>query len=63
MQSTYDPAGRMTQVQDTTGTYSFTYDNMGRLTSTTTAYTFLTARNFTVQYTYDAASCKCDRRS
>jgi RHS repeat-associated protein len=56
VQYTYDPAGRMTQVQDPTGTYSFTYDNMGRLTSTTTAYTFLTARNFTVQYTYDAAS-------
>jgi YD repeat-containing protein len=46
----------MTQVQDPTGTYSFTYDNMGRLTSTTTAYTFLTARNFTVRYSYDAAS-------
>jgi YD repeat-containing protein len=52
----YDPAGRMTQMQDPTGTYSFAYDNMNRLTSTTTAYTFLTARNFTVQYTYDAAS-------
>ncbi len=56
VQYTYDPAGRMTQVLDPTGTYSFTYDNMNRLTSTTTAYAFLTARNFSVQYTYDAAS-------
>jgi YD repeat-containing protein len=29
---------------------------MNRLTQTTTAYAFLTARNFTVKYTYDAGS-------
>jgi RHS repeat-associated protein len=29
---------------------------MGRLTGTTTAYSFLTGRNFTTSYTYDAAS-------
>jgi RHS repeat-associated protein len=52
----YDAAGRMTQAQDNTGTYGFTYDNIGRLTETTTNYTFLTARGFTVQYGYDAAS-------
>jgi RHS repeat-associated protein len=43
-------------VQDATGTYTFAYDNMNRLTSTTTAYAFLPARNFVVQFTYDAAS-------
>ena len=53
---TYDNASRLTQVVDPTGTYSFTFDNMGRLTGTTTAYAFLTARNFTTSYTYDKAS-------
>ena len=33
---------RLTQVVDPTGTYSFTFDNMGRLTNTTTSYAFLT---------------------
>ena len=47
---------RLTQVTDPTGTYSFTFDNMGRLTNTTTSYTFLTGRNFTTSYSYDAAS-------
>jgi YD repeat-containing protein len=28
----YDLASRLTQVQDPTGTYAFTYDNMNRLT-------------------------------
>jgi len=46
----------LTQVTDPTGTYQFTFDNMGRLTTTTTSYTFLTARNFTTGYSYDAAS-------
>jgi len=46
---------RLTQVSDPTGTYQFTFDNMGRLTGTTTSYTFLT-RNFTTSYTYDKAS-------
>jgi RHS repeat-associated protein len=53
---TYDLVGKTTQVVDPTGTYSFSYDNMGRLTGTTTAYSFLTGRNFTTSYTYDAAS-------
>jgi YD repeat-containing protein len=43
-------------VTDPTGTYQFTFDNMGRLTNTTTSYTFLTGRNFTTSYSYDAAS-------
>jgi YD repeat-containing protein len=43
-------------VQDpNTGNYSFGYDNMNRLTTTTTNYSFLTA-GLTVQYGYDAAS-------
>ena len=41
---------------DPTGTYSFTFDNMGRLAGTTTCYSFLTGRTFTTGYTYDAAS-------
>jgi RHS repeat-associated protein len=53
---TYDNDSRLTQVTDPTGTYSFTFDNMGRLTNTTTQYAFLTARNFTTSYGYDAAS-------
>jgi len=56
----YDPAGRLTQVADSgtgsTGTYSFAYDNMNRLISTTTDYSFDSAGAFTVQYGYDAAS-------
>jgi RHS repeat-associated protein len=52
---TYDLDSRLTQVIDPTGTYSFTFDNMGRLTGTTTSYTFLT-RNFTTSYGYDAGS-------
>ena len=46
----------MTQVTDPTGTYQFTFDNMGRLTQATTSYSFLTARNFAASYSYDAAS-------
>lgn len=53
---TYDNASRLTQVVDPTGTYSFTFDNMGRLTATTTSYSFLTSRTFTNSYAYDAAS-------
>jgi len=44
------------QVSDPTGAYQFTFDNMGRLTQATTSYTFLTGRNFTASYSYDAAS-------
>jgi RHS repeat-associated protein len=53
---TYDNDSRLTQVTDPTGTYQFTFDNMGRLNGTTTSYAFLTGRNFTTSYGYDAAS-------
>jgi RHS repeat-associated protein len=49
----------MTQVADssTSSTWSFTYDNMNRLTQTTSKYGFMSGRNtFTVKYGYDAAS-------
>jgi len=52
----YDLVGKITQVNDPTGTYAFAYDNMGRLIGTTTSYSFLTGRNFTNSYGYDAAS-------
>jgi len=52
----YDNDSRLTQVDDPTGTYQFTFDNMGRLTQATTTYNFLTGRNFTTSYSYDAAS-------
>ncbi len=52
----YDADSRLTQVTDPTGTYSFTFDNIGRLTATTTGYAFLSGRNFTTHYAYDAAS-------
>jgi RHS repeat-associated protein len=53
---TYDNDSRLTQVTDPTGTYQFTFDNMGRLTGTSTQYAFLTSRSFTTSYGYDAAS-------
>jgi len=53
---TYDNDSRLTQVSDPTGAYQFTFDNMGRLTGTTTNYAFLTGRSFTTSYGYDAAS-------
>jgi RHS repeat-associated protein len=53
---TYDNDSRLTQVSDPTGTYQFTFDNMGRLTGTTSNYAFLTGRNFVTSYGYDAAS-------
>ena len=53
---TYDLDSRLTQVVDPTGTYTFTFDNMGRLTAATSAYSFLAGHNFTSSYTYDAAS-------
>jgi len=52
---TYDNDSRLTQVTDATGTYQFTFDNMGRLTGTTTQYSFL-GRSFSTSYSYDAAS-------
>jgi RHS repeat-associated protein len=53
---TYDADSRITQVSDSTGTYQFTFDKIGRLIGTTTSYSFLTGRNFTNAYAYDAAS-------
>jgi RHS repeat-associated protein len=53
---TYDNDSHLTQVSDPTGTYQFTYDNMGRLKQTTTSYVFLTGKTFTDAYAYDAAS-------
>ena len=58
MNYTYDNDSRLTQVSDPTGTYQFTFDNMGRLTGTITSYAFLTGRNFTTGYGYDAASSR-----
>src|SRR6185437_7637834 len=56
----YDPASNLTQVTDNTGgtnsTYSFSYDGMNRLITTTTSYGFLPARTFITSYGYDAAS-------
>jgi len=46
---------RLTQVTDPTGTYSFTYDNLGRLMSTDTQYSFMSAA-LNNSYIYDAAS-------
>src|SRR4029077_3632419 len=55
VQYTYDLVGKILQLSDPTGTYGFTYDNMGRLTGTTTQYSFLSG-TFTNAYGYDAAS-------
>lgn len=52
----YDHNSRLTQVSDATGTYDFAYDDLGRLTGTETAYSFLTSRTFTVSYAYDKNS-------
>jgi RHS repeat-associated protein len=52
----YDLAGKVSQVSDPTGTYGFTYDNMGRLTGTSMQYAFLPGINYQNAYTYDAAS-------
>ena len=56
MEYAYDLAGKVQQVSDPTGTYSFAYDNMGRLIGTATQYAFLPGLNFQNAYTYDAAS-------
>ena len=52
---TYDPLSRLTQVTDPSGTYSFTYDNLGRLLGTGTQYSFLSSA-LNNSYGYDAAS-------
>jgi RHS repeat-associated protein len=52
----YDLAGKVQQVSDPTGTYGFSYDNMGRLIGTSTQYSYLPGVNFQNAYAYDAAS-------
>lgn len=52
----YDNLSRLTQASDATGTYGLSYDNMGRLTGTTTQYAFLPGQTFTMSYGFDAAS-------
>ena len=52
---TYDLVGKIKSVTDPTGVYGFAYDNMGRLISTTTNYTFVPG-TYTNAFTYDAAS-------
>jgi RHS repeat-associated protein len=52
---TYDLVGKIKSVTDPTGVYGFAYDNMGRLISTTTNYTFVPG-TYTNAYSYDAAS-------
>jgi RHS repeat-associated protein len=52
----YDLASKIKQVTDPTGSYSFAYDNMGRLLGTTTQYSFLPGNTYTNSYAYDAAS-------
>ena len=53
---TYDALSRLIGASDPTGAYSFTYDNMGRLTGTGVNYSFLSSQNLITAYTYDAAS-------
>jgi RHS repeat-associated protein len=53
---TYDLVGRILNVTDPTGSYGFAYDNMGRMLSSTTQYSFLPGQTLTNSYTYDAAS-------
>lgn len=53
----YDADSRLTQAQDTNGTYNFTFDNMGRLTEADTLYNFVSGTpTYKVKYTYDPAS-------
>ena len=56
MEYAYDLAGKAQQESDPTGTYGFSYDNMGRLIGTSTQYAYLPGFNFQNAYTYDAAS-------
>ena len=53
---TYDLVGKILQVNDPTGTYAFAYDNVGRLTGTTTTYSFLPNTPYANSYSYDADS-------
>ena len=55
---TYDLDSHLTELADGTGTYILSYDNMGRLTQSSTTYSISNAPTsaFTNQYAYDAAS-------
>jgi len=53
---TYDLTNHLTQAVDPTGTYGFTFDADGHLTQTSTAYSFITGKTFTLGYAYDAAA-------
>lgn len=53
---TYDLVNKLLGVTDPSGTYDFSYDNMGRLTGTTANYSFLSGTTFTNAYSYDADS-------
>ena len=54
----YDAGSRLTQVADASGTYGFTYDNLGRTVGMATAYSFLAGQTFTNVYAYDAGGRK-----
>jgi YD repeat-containing protein len=56
---TYDKDSHLTEVVDPTGTYAFTFDNMGRLQTTSTTYSFL-SRTLNTSYSYDKASNRTD---
>jgi RHS repeat-associated protein len=56
VQYTFDAASRLTQATDPTGTYQLTYDNMDRLTQTSTVYAFISGKTFPVGYAWDAGS-------
>jgi len=56
VQYKYDLDSRLQQVSDSTGAYSFSYDNLGRLLGTSTQYSFLPGQTFSNKYLYDAAS-------
>lgn len=53
---TYDSLSRLTQVVDPSETFSFVFDNLGRLTQTSTQYSFLSSQTLTNNYSYDPAS-------
>ncbi len=52
----YDLVGKIQQVNDPTGVYGFSYDNMGRLIGTSAQYSFLPGHTYTNAYTFDANS-------
>src|SRR5436305_630821 len=51
-----DHARQQQKREVSTGTYGISYDNMDRLTQTSTAYAFIAGKTFTVGYGYDAGS-------